>query len=38
MLEAPRTFHIGNEARGELAYEYTLLDEVARIEKEWGLV
>jgi cell division protein FtsB len=38
MLEAPRTFHVGNEARGDSAYGYTLLDEVARIEKEWGLV
>jgi len=38
MLEAPRTFHVGNEARGETAYRYTLLDEVARIEKEWGLI
>lgn len=38
MLEAPRTLHVGNEARGDTAYRYTLLDEVARIEKEWGLV
>jgi hypothetical protein len=34
MLEAQRTVHIGNEARGDTAYRYTLLDEVARIEKE----
>ncbi|MBA4115403.1 MAG: hypothetical protein H0X71_02985 [Rubrobacter sp.] len=38
MLEAPRTAHIGNPARGDLAYGYTLLDEVARIEKEWELI
>lgn len=38
MLEEPTTFHVGNEARGELAYEYTLLDEVARIERKWGLI
>jgi F0F1-type ATP synthase membrane subunit b/b' len=38
MLEAPRTFHVGNEARGDSAYQYTLLDEVARIEREWGLI
>jgi hypothetical protein len=38
LLETPRTIHVGNEARGDLAYEYTLLDEVARIEKEWGLI
>jgi hypothetical protein len=38
MLEAPRTLHVGTEARGDTAYRYTLLDEVARIEKEWGLI
>ncbi len=38
MLEAPRTFHVGNEARGDSAYRTALLDEVARIEKEWGLI
>ncbi len=38
MFEMPRGVHIGNEARGDLAYEYTLLDEVARIEREWGLI
>ncbi len=38
MLEAPRTVHVGNEARGELARQYTLLDEVARIEEEWDLI
>jgi hypothetical protein len=34
MFEAQRTLHVGNEARGDTAYQYTLLDEVARIEKE----
>ena len=38
MFETPRGIHVGNEARGDLAYGYTLLDEVARIEKEWGLI
>jgi hypothetical protein len=38
MFEEPRTLHVGNEARGDTAYKYTLLDEVARIEKEWGLI
>jgi hypothetical protein len=34
MFEAQRTVHVGNEARGDTAYKYTLLDEVARIENE----
>lgn len=34
MFEADRTLHVGNEARGDTTYKYTLLDEVARIEKE----
>jgi hypothetical protein len=34
MFEAQRTLHVGNEARGETAYHYTLLEEVARIENE----
>ncbi len=38
MFEKPRTAHLGNPARGEHAYRYTLLDEVARIEREWGLI
>ena len=38
MFETPRTLHVGNEARGDTTYRYTLRDEVARIEKEWGLV
>lgn len=38
MFEKPRTVHIGNPARGDTTYRYTLLDEIARIEKEWGLV
>jgi hypothetical protein len=38
MFETPRSVYIGNEARGDTAYSYTLLDEVARIEREWGLI
>jgi 5-bromo-4-chloroindolyl phosphate hydrolysis protein len=38
MFEAQRAFHVGNEAHGDTAYRYTLLDEVARIEKEWSLI
>jgi hypothetical protein len=38
MFEAPRTVHISNPARGDTTYRYTLLDEVARLEKEWGLI
>jgi hypothetical protein len=38
MFEAPRTVHIGNEARGDTAYRSTPLDEVARIERKWGLI
>jgi hypothetical protein len=34
MFEAQRTLHVGNDARGDTAYKYTLLDEVARIENE----
>jgi hypothetical protein len=36
-LEQPRTFRVPNEARGDNADKAILLDEVARIEKEWGL-
>jgi hypothetical protein len=38
MFEAQRTIHVGNEARGDPPYRHTLLDEVARIEKERGLI
>lgn len=38
MFETPRGLYVGNEARGDTAYRYTLLDQVARIEKEWGLI
>lgn len=38
MLEEPRTTHVGNPARGQHAHKYTLLDEVARIEREWDLI
>lgn len=37
-LETPRTSIVSNEARGEVAERSLLLDEVTRIEKEWGLV
>jgi hypothetical protein len=37
-LEKPRTAIVPNEKRGKAAQRYILLDEVARIEKEWGLV
>ena len=34
MFEAQRTLHVGMDARGDIAYKYMLLDEVARIENE----
>jgi hypothetical protein len=37
MLETPPTLHVDNEAREDVAYRDTLLDEVARIEGEWDL-
>jgi hypothetical protein len=37
-LEHPGMFIAGNATRGEHAHRYMLLDEIARIEKEWGLV
>lgn len=37
MIEAPRTFYVGG-ARGDNIRQYTLLDEVARLEREWGLL
>ncbi len=36
-IEAPRTFYIGG-ARGDNVRQYTLLDEIARIERQWGLI
>jgi hypothetical protein len=38
MLENYRMGYVGNEARGKWTYGYTLLDEAARIEREWGLI
>lgn len=38
MLETPRMSTVGNEARGDVAHRSTLLDEIARIEGEWGLI
>ena len=38
MLETPRMSTVGNEARGDVAYRSALLDEIARIEGEWGLI
>ena len=37
-LEKPRTGIVPNEARGDSAERYILSDEIARIEKKWGLV
>ncbi len=37
-LEHPEMIIFGNATRGENAHRYMLLDEVAKIEKEWGLV
>ena len=37
MIEAPRTMYVGG-ARGDNVRQYTLLDEVARLEWEWGLL
>ena len=39
-LESDRTFIVPNQARDSGANPYApqLLDEVARIEREWGLV
>lgn len=38
MFEGNSTVHLVNEARGPEFVRYELLDEVARIEKEWGLI
>lgn len=38
MFETPRGFYVGNEAHGDSAYRQKLLEEVARIEREWGLI
>lgn len=40
MFETPRMLYVGNDARGDSAYKYTLLDEVTRIEREreWDLI
>ena len=37
-LEQPGMIFVGNEARGGNMPRYTLLDEVAKIEKKWELV
>lgn len=37
-LEHPGMVIVGNATRGEHAHRYMLLDEIARVEKEWGLV
>lgn len=36
-FEAPRTFYVPG-GRGEDARKHFLLDEIARIEKKWGLI
>lgn len=38
MFEMPRTLHVGNDARVDPPYRSKSLDEVARIEWEWGLI
>jgi hypothetical protein len=38
MFEGYNTVHRVNHARGNDFVRYELLDEVARIEKEWGLI
>ena len=38
MLEASRIAYVAPEGRGGDLFRYTLLDEVARIEREWDLV
>jgi hypothetical protein len=37
MIEAPRTVYVGG-ARGDNVRQYTLLDEITRIEREWDLI
>jgi hypothetical protein len=37
VIEAPRRVYVGG-ARGNNVRQYTLLDEITRIEREWGLV
>lgn len=36
-IESPRTFYVGG-ARGDNVRQYMLLDEIMRIERDWGLV
>lgn len=36
-IEAPRMIYVGG-ARGDNVRQYTLLDEISRIEREWGLM
>lgn len=36
-VERPRTAYVGG-SRGDDVLKYTLLDDIARIEREWGLV
>ena len=37
-IEKPRTIYVSNEGRGNNVKRQMLLDEIARIDKEWGLV
>ncbi len=37
IIETPCTFYVGG-VRGDNVRQYTLLDEVARLEREWGLL
>lgn len=36
-VERPRTAYVGG-GRGDDVRKYTLLDDIARVEKEWGLL
>lgn len=37
-IEAPRTFIVPSEGRGEFAIKHILLDEISRLEINWGLI
>jgi hypothetical protein len=37
-IEKPRTAYVPNEGRGGSVKKQMLLDEIARLEKKWGLV
>jgi|SRR5215211_853963 len=37
-IEKPRTAYVSNEGRAGSVKKHLLLDEIARLEKKWGLV